>query len=317
MNISSNLILPAGCTASLIMEFKPRNYYPGGVAQNGTGCSNSGMDGSDGMSITNSGGIISSQGSTVVTNNSPTCAAYPALATYTTNTALISTGCSNASGTVAMVVNGGTCTINGISNRGDEIVTYTINLSGAACGASCGLVLPIELMDFSAENKGANIRLSWMVSSELNLDYYLVEKSIDAINWKPLVKVHPQNSGKTDYKHYQTEDDSPLSGINYYRLTNFDNDGSNKTHKIVSVSYLKKSNSFWFTQNEEELTIHLAGVITNGTLNLYDVSGRLVKKIKIADNAGLTINKRDLPRGLLLLGCEELPQLGMVKVLIY
>ena len=175
--------LPAGCTATIDAEFKKRNYL--GVGATATGCSNSGMDGSpDGFYITQSGGTTISESSTIAVNVG-TCGAYPVLGTYTTAVATLSPGCNNADGTIQMILTGGTFTIGGTSNRADEIITFTVNMSGT-CGPLCSAVLPIELLSFYGESNSRQINLSWKVAMEKNVDYYLIEKSLDGLSWETI-----------------------------------------------------------------------------------------------------------------------------------
>jgi hypothetical protein len=310
MNLSSTFILPAGCTASVIMEFKPRNYYGGAIAQNSTGCSNSGMDGGDGMSISCSGCAIASQGSTVQTSNSPTCGAYPALGTYTTASPSLTTGCSNSSGTVAMVVTGGTCIINGISNRADEIVTFTINMSGT-CGPSCSAVLPVELIDFFARQQSGKVSLTWKVASEKDVRNYQIDRSRDGLSWQRVSETPPY--GKGGINSYQVIDDFPESGINYYRLSEVETDYKMHVKKIISV-FINQPVSYQIIQTETQVIIR-SNRASAEDLELFDVSGRSVKKIKCTGET--VLEKSETGKGFFLVGSGGEGLNLLQKLLIY
>lgn len=306
--------LPAGCTATIDAEFKKRNYL--GVGATATGCSNSGMDGSpDGLYITQSGGTIASQSSTIVVNVG-TCGAYPSLGTYTTAVATLSPGCNNADGTIQMILTGGTFTIGGASNRADEIITFTINMSGT-CGPACSAVLPIELISFYGETASKRIDLLWHVASEQNVNYYLIEKSLDGLTWEEVSKKTASNKTYATNLTYKLTDNYPVNGLNYYRLTNVDNDNSRGVSSVIAVNYSEDANTFWVEQTDEELIIHLKKGQVSG-FELIDSSGKIVLEISNEEGTrDLHISKGSLAKGMFILNGHSAEKLSRSKLIIY
>ncbi|TAL60780.1 MAG: hypothetical protein EPN85_06465 [Bacteroidetes bacterium] len=49
---------------------------------------------------------------------------------------------------------------------------------GTPCGAGC-VLLPVELLSFSANCKNNSVKLYWQTASEQNNDYFEVERSTD------------------------------------------------------------------------------------------------------------------------------------------
>lgn len=293
--------LPSGCTATIQAEYRKRNYL--GVGATATGCSNSGMDGSpDALYIVQSGGTISSQGFTIDVNVG-TCGAYPALGVYTGATSSISPGCTNADGYVQMIVTGGTFTVGGVSNRADEIITYTINMAGS-CGPLCSSVLPIELVSFYGTALENKVKLQWKVASELNVDYYLVEKSIDGSEWTALGKVKANSETFGVNQLYHLSDHYPQKGVNYYRLNNYDKDDKRGEAKLIAVNFNKETMPIWVEQTNEDLIFHLN---ENNKMDeapkLYDVSGRLIMQLH-PENSGskIVVSKQLIEKGIYLLG---------------
>lgn len=305
--------LPAGCTATIEAEFKKRNYL--GVGATGTGCSNSGMDGSpDGFFITQSGGTILSQFSQIDVNVG-TCAAYGALGTYTTAVATLSPGCNNADGYVRMILTGGTFTVGGASNRADEIITFTINLSGT-CGPSCSNVLPIELVSFYGVPDENKVNLQWKVASELNVAYYIIEKSFNGVDWMEISRI-PSNSETFGVNQsYQTWDYYPQTGINYYRLNNLDKNGDRGDSRVIMVNFARESMPFWLEQNKDELILHAGALSQNETVELYDVSGRLINTF-VFSNGLAVLNKQNLAKGLYNLRSTFNQSFKFTKVIVF
>jgi hypothetical protein len=284
--LSTNYSLPAGCTATITAQYKKRNYFGTTIAPAGTGCSNSGMDGApDALYITNTGGVVVAQSSTIDVNVG-TCGAYAALGIYTTATSNLAAGCANADGTVQMILTGGAFTVGGNSNRSDEIITFTVTMNGT-CGPSCSGVLPIVLKDFYAEPLEDEIQLKWFVATEKNVAYYLIEKSLDGISFSSLNTVHSlaNTSGENNLAYF-SHDYSPSKGINYYRLIEVDRDGSFETHKTIAVNFKnEKQASIWINQTSETIKIGYEKLPFSKSAIIYDVSGRIIKHISLKNEA--------------------------------
>lgn len=94
--------------------------------------------------------------------------------------------------------------------------------------------LPIELADFKGWKEGNHNRFSWVTFSEKNNDYFMLEKSMDAVNWMPIARV--QGAGTTsESRYYEAVEASPAPGINYYRLSQVDRDGHTEHFNILSI----------------------------------------------------------------------------------
>ena len=96
-------------------------------------------------------------------------------------------------------------------------------------------VLPIELIYFDATcDKEGYVDLNWSTASELNNDYYTIERSRDAVSFEQVKEVDAAgNSG--NILAYNEKDESPILGTSYYRLKQTDLDGSFSYSKIVRV----------------------------------------------------------------------------------
>jgi len=95
-------------------------------------------------------------------------------------------------------------------------------------------VLPVELISFSAKAGKENVVLTWTTASEKNNDYFEVERSVDGRTFNYLETI--KGAGTTTLaRHYQTNDNNPINGINYYRLKQVDFDGTSTYSDIVTV----------------------------------------------------------------------------------
>ena len=102
--------------------------------------------------------------------------------------------------------------------------------------ASCSSALPIELLSFSGELEKDRVKLNWQTASEINNDLFVIERSIDFINWEEIVSVKGAGNSKTLLK-YSDYDHNPYHGLAYYRLKQLDFDKTESYSNSVIVDY--------------------------------------------------------------------------------
>ena len=99
----------------------------------------------------------------------------------------------------------------------------------------CTTPLPIELLEFLGICEGAVIKLNWSTASEINNDYFTIERSFDGVNFNILGTVAGAgNSIQT--LHYTFVDENSMDGIYYYRLKQTDFNGTFKYSKLIDVA---------------------------------------------------------------------------------
>jgi hypothetical protein len=171
--------------------------------------------------------------------------------------------------------------------------------------------LPIELLYFEAELlKTREVELSWETATELNNDYFTVERSISGTTyWEYVGKV--SGSGTTTKRHsYELLDDAPYLGKSYYRLKQTDYDGAYSYSETRAV-YLEKRLELSLYPNPTygKLTIGIemsAGDEVSLAYELFGPSGKMVKE-GMLDAALNTLDISSLPIGVywLRVGDEE------------
>ncbi len=110
---------------------------------------------------------------------------------------------------------------------GNRLITAPIWLTRPA-----GAPLPVTLLNFEAAARGGQVRLEWTTSSEVDSDYFVVERSGDLVNYEPIGRLGARGTGSA----YQLVDASPLQGVNYYRLRQVDRSGRVEYSRIVNVN---------------------------------------------------------------------------------
>lgn len=141
-------------------------------------------------------------------------------------------------------------------------------------------VLPVELIEFNGYlNNQVNI-LNWVTASEINNDYFTLEKSKSGTYWEEVTKIN--GAGNTNIiTSYEYIDQKPFTPNTYYRLKQTDFDGNSEYSKIIYINkpinknkkLIKIVNILGQTVNEEYLGIKIY---------IYD-NGEVSKTIKITN----------------------------------
>lgn len=165
---------------------------------------------------------------------------------------------------------------NGYSASG-EVEDYPIPINASS--------LPVELLEFKAtpiENK--TTLLEWSTASELNNDYFEIQRSQNNI-WETIGNVKGKGYSN-ELTYYTFTDNNPLSGLNYYRLKQVDFDGSIDYSVVVSVKFNEDSkgvdkNEFLVypnpVRNEIWIKAQDNGIINqNLNVNVYNVNGETI-----------------------------------------
>ncbi len=153
--------------------------------------------------------------------------------------------------------------------------------------------LPVELVGFNVMLKGESVEISWSTATEINNDYFTIEKSADAVNYEYVDEVTGAGNSNS-LKTYNYIDDSFSDGVTYYRLKQTDFDGEfiyfppksinqeelNDDFNIISVGPNPFSHKFSINIQSEK-----GGV---AELTLSDLNGNNIHTSQIGINEGRT-----------------------------
>lgn len=97
-----------------------------------------------------------------------------------------------------------------------------------------GSLLPVVLARFFGKCEDNSVVLNWMTTSEINNDYFTLERSQDALEWTPIAKV--SGTGNSSHPVWYNYTDVTFTGITYYRLKQTDKNGSYVYSEMIAVS---------------------------------------------------------------------------------
>jgi hypothetical protein len=104
------------------------------------------------------------------------------------------------------------------------------------------IVLPVELLNFTATKLESKVELFWQTALEWNSAGFAIERSDNDISWESIgyVKGIGNSNVSLDYTFLDYE---PLMGNNYYRLRQIDLDGQIEFSSVCHVLFTEKKPS--------------------------------------------------------------------------
>lgn len=116
--------------------------------------------------------------------------------------------------------------------------------------------LPLTLVEFSATRTSQSIKLTWQTRDESGMEKFIVEKSSDALNFRPLVQIAAQNLPSTNYSFMDLE---KSDAVVYYRLRMDANSGLRNYSKILLADGISQNQLFLYPSpwdKEQQLSIN-------------------------------------------------------------
>lgn len=157
--------------------------------------------------------------------------------------------------------------------------------------------LPIELASFEVERYEEVIEVLWETATEINNDFFTIEKSKDGFHFNEIAKLEGAGNSSQEIE-YSFVDEAPYEGINYYRLKQTDFDGKFEYFEIKGVKYegrnQKESLETSLSVSPNPFTSHFNLAFhssTEGQAQLYiiDMNGKQVFSDQIQTSPGSNV----------------------------
>ncbi|MBC7693946.1 MAG: hypothetical protein H7141_00720 [Burkholderiales bacterium] len=152
--------------------------------------------------------------------------------------------------------------------------------------------LPVELIDFSGTCVVNGVQLNWSTATEVDNEYFLVEKSLNGAEWQFVAKVQGNGTTGTVHNYIHTDYGVNANDLTYYRLSQIDYNQTSEVFKTIDVNCddnIKDQMILFSNPASTELNIFFS--VKNTSLNSI---------IKLINNIGQTVmeTKIDLNKGL-------------------
>jgi len=139
--------------------------------------------------------------------------------------------------------------------------------------------LPVELLSFTGKVVHTGIELQWKTATEINNDYFNVEKLVNNEKYVSIGKI--KGKGTTAVlSQYQYVDEYPSQGRSYYRLKQTDFDGKFTYSNVISIDYegsdMIKISIYPNPAKGDEITLDIRGLkdVNTVPVSIIDPLGR-------------------------------------------
>ena len=156
------------------------------------------------------------------------------------------------------------------------------NQTGADCLGEGEL--PIELLSFTPQVNPDRINLNWTTGTEINNDYFTIERSRDLYGWEVLGFVPGAGNSSVPIS-YSFSDMRPLDGLAYYRLKQTDFDGKFEYFGPIAANYDFGLEGLEF-KVMKQFSNWIIAVPNDGVYNVevYNLQGHRLASEKVENN---------------------------------
>ncbi|MBS1666208.1 MAG: T9SS type A sorting domain-containing protein [Bacteroidetes bacterium] len=220
------------------------------------------------------------------------------------------------------------------SNYNSIVNTATASITGAspsspitAQGTASFVVgqstLPVTLIDFTAKQDGAVVKLNWSTANEINNSRFQIERSVDGSYYttKGTVMAAPTNGDPIHY--YSFTDLNPALGNNFYRLKQIDQDGHFTYSMIRNVDFndLGMNEPTIYpnpASTRESITLSIGSSPQELIVKLMNMAGQLISKQSfLSPNDHVTIDISHLSKGVYyVMAIADTKPLKPVKLIV-
>lgn len=192
---------------------------------------------------------------------------------------------------------GMTAAFDNTTNMNDGVLTnlaMTGTTSNLVSHPLTGVPLPILLTDFNASRQDNAALLQWQTAQEENTREFLVQRSPDGTTFSTIGTVAAAGNSSITLD-YSFVDGSPLTGNNYYRLEELDEDGYTTYTSVRLLNFSSSAQQLiWYATGYKAAEVCLIQG-SNEFYTLTDVSGQTLRQGQLS---GGKTDISGLPAGL-------------------
>ncbi|WP_436515638.1 T9SS type A sorting domain-containing protein [Ekhidna sp. To15] len=167
------------------------------------------------------------------------------------------------------------------------------------------LPLPVELISFEATALDDMVRLDWATATEINNDFFSVERSGNGEDWVTIASVKG-NGNSNQARDYHAIDRKPVQGLSYYRLKQTDYDGEYSHSEIRTVDLSSSLEVLFATPNPSDglFTINRK-VIDDANVRVFDRQGKQIDNYGISRQSKLVLDLSGFSAGVYFLNISN------------
>lgn len=159
------------------------------------------------------------------------------------------------------------------SDYGGGAVTFSAAAPGQITVASS--ILPVTLTHLTSRARPGSTALEWRTATELNNDYFEVQRSAGLRHWAVIGQVKGRGTTQ-EPQRYAFTDRAPLPGRSYYRLRQVDYDGQHEFHGPVAAEQEKTGTPTAFPNPVADRLYLRPSPLPGSRLLLFNAAGQEV-----------------------------------------
>ena len=156
------------------------------------------------------------------------------------------------------------------------------------------IALPVQWLSFTAQQKQNAVVLQWATTNEQNTKDFLIQHSVNGINWN-LIGTVVASGSNVSVSTYSYEHSAPLFGNNYYRIEQRDMDGRTSYSRVVNILLTNNTSALRIIANPTTKGLLQVQLNKFMELRLYNEKGQLVAspnvQCRYADDTGQRVCK--------------------------
>ena len=172
------------------------------------------------------------------------------------------------------------------------------------------VLLPVNVLSFTAREQSNGIMLNWSATNEQNIKKYTVQKSVDGKKWKDVRTLN--SAGSNNVSNYNITDPEKNNFLVYYRLKHSDNRGLGTFSKVITIGSSKIEGKTFLHNTVFSNAINLQINAASAGVYLFEIyqstGQKIIQKKTIVrygvNNTTLTLPS-NLPAGIYLLTAKD------------
>ncbi len=175
------------------------------------------------------------------------------------------------------------------SNSSEFCTSANTGVPGSMGSSGCDVTpLPVELIKFEATPNNGKVLLEWATASEQHNDHFRVERSANnGRSFEPIGTIAGYGTSSSR-QNYTYTDQTPLTGISYYRLVQVDLDGAEHQLPTRAVEF--------GTSRHPILEVY-PNPSPYGPVKIRTSGWKAPVEVRIFDNRGRQVRHTSLPAG--------------------
>ncbi|MCH2223866.1 MAG: T9SS type A sorting domain-containing protein [Crocinitomicaceae bacterium] len=183
-----------------------------------------------------------------------------------------------------------------VTNYAAVTQTISLNEAGSNTATTDCSILSVTFGTLEGKRTSENVLVEWSTVTEDNNNYFVVERSYDGGTWSAIDVVNGAGNS-TNELFYSSIDRNAQNGIVYYRIKQFDFDGSIKTSDIITVTDPLNADIHLFPNPaKEKMHISVSDFFTD--VQITDIRGNIVLENNYSWIKQTTLDVSTLSNGL-------------------